>query len=448
MDDTFNPATLTRIDTSSSIVTSKNLSNAPSKATKSSTNYPRIDLEPIYTDLKDAIGHKWDVYFDAVTRFCRGDLHAREFGDATDEILYAADNVLHLHNKFICAIAFNSARDSPEPGIATWVTAATDKSAATASTKPAVTSDAGEQRLKKEVMAIHARDRRRLKQMNNDADAKAKTNEDVLQERNQYEETYLASRYHVPEVTGVAAGSLTKTNFEPEIKKRYQQALFTESAEFPDASSVLARMVPICYEEAIPSGSTVACAELVATSAEFYLKDFLTTVFERVRSNGPRDENSVTGNGHDGIFGGGIFTTKYKKQVAREFDAVKEGRLQRNRDDNLLPTESSFSKARRPIGINDLKLAERVGPSLWTRTPLLGFELAHKPTESDYDDWKADPDDDQPQTNGNAENTTAEDAMEIDGDDDDEDEFDWDAEGYGGRGALDSLLDDCLAMPA
>lgn len=446
MDDTFNPATLTRIDTSSSIVTAKNLSNAPSKATKSNTTYSRIDLEPIYTDLKDAIGHKWDVYFDAITRFCRGDLHAREFGDATDEILYAADNVLHLHNKFICAVAFNSARDSPEPGIAAWVTAATDKSAAAASTKPAVTSDAGEQRLKKEVMAIHARDRRRLKQMNNDADGKAKTDDDLLQRRNQYEEAYLASRYNVPEVTGVAAGPLTKTNFEPEIKKRYQQALFTESAEFPDATSVLARMVPICYEEAIPSGSTMACAELVATSAEFYLKDFLTTVFERVRSDGPRDENSVTGNGHDGIFGGGIFTTKYKKQVAREFDAVKEGKLQRNRDDNLLPIESAVSRARRPIGINDIKLAERVGPSLWTRTPLLGFELAHKPTEGDYDDWNADRDRDALQANGPAENTRTDDEMDVDRDDDDD--FDWEAEGYGGRGALDSLLDDCLAMPA
>lgn len=440
MDDTFNPATLTRIDTSSSITTAKNHTNSLAKASKSSTTYPRIDLEPIYTDLKDAIGHRWDVYFDAVTRFCRGDLHAREFGDATDELLYAADNVLHLHNKFICAIAFNSARDSPEPGIAAWVTAATDKSANAASTKPAVTSDAGEQRLKKEVMAIHARDRRRLKQMTND--------DDVLQKRNQYEEAYLAAKYNVPEAAGVAAGGLTKTNWEPEIKKRYQQALFTESAEFPDAANVLARMVPICYEEAIPSGSTVACAELVATSAEFYLKDFLATVFERIRSNGPRDENSVTGNGHDGIFGGGIFTTKFKKQVAYEFEAAKEGKLQRVRDDNLLPTESAASKTRRPIGINDLKLAERVGPSLWTRTPLLGFEVFHKPTESDYDDWKMDAEHDPVSRNGNAENSRNEDEMDIDGEDDDDDAFDWDAEGYGGRGALDSLLDDCLSMPA
>jgi len=73
LDDTFNPAALARSDTLNSISTIKNL---PSSSTafkpKSTSNYPRIDLEPIYTELKDAIGHKWDIYFDAVTRFVRG----------------------------------------------------------------------------------------------------------------------------------------------------------------------------------------------------------------------------------------------------------------------------------------------------------------------------------------------------------------------------------------
>ena len=434
---------MTRLDTSSSLTNNKNVSATP-KTAKTGSSYPRLDLEPIYTDLKDAIGHKWDIYFDAVTRFTRGEFHAREFGDATDEILYAADNVLHLHNKFICAIAFNASRDSPEPGIAAWVTAATDKSAAAAASKPAVTSDAGEQRLKKEVMAIHARDRRRLKNMAAEADGKAKAEDDAAQKRNQYEEAYLASKYKVPEVTNAAtASALTKTNWEPEIKKRYQQALFTESAEFPDATNVFARMVPICYEEAITQGSSMATAELVVTSAEYFLKDFLSTVMERVRANGPREENSVTSNGHDGIFGGGIFTSKYKKQVSRELDAVKEGKLQRTRDDEMLPTESAVAKARRPLGINDLKLANRVGPSLWSRVPLLGFELENKPSETEYDDWRAEREQETTQVNGHVDGARTDDEMDVD-----DDEFDWDAEGYGDRDMLDSLLDDCLAMPA
>lgn len=431
MDDTFNPASLTRLDTSGSVNGTKNISAAP-KSAKASTNFPRVDLEPIYTELKDAIGHRWDIYFDAITRFTRGELHQREFGDLTDEIIYASDNILHSHNKFICAIAFNSTRDSPEPGIAAWVTAAADKSAATGSGKATVTSDAGEQRLKKEVMAIHARDRRRLKNMGTDGDGKAKP-EDEVQRRNQYEESYAASKYKVPEAIGAGSG-LTKTNWEPEIKKRYAQPLFAESSEFPDAATIFARMVPICYEEAIPQGSNMVTAELVVNSAEYFLKDLLSTIFERVRSNGPRDENSVTGNGHDGIFGGGVFTARYKKQVAKELELVKDDKLQRTKDDDLLPVESAVAKARRPLGVNDFKLANRVGPSLWKRTPLLGFELTNRPSESEYDDWKAEQEAIPVQTNGHVE-----DHMDVD------DDSEW--EGYGADGVLDELLDECLAMP-
>ncbi|KAK5946341.1 hypothetical protein PMZ80_000483 [Knufia obscura] len=443
MEDTFDPASLTRLDSTPTIAT-KTLPSAP-KQSKTSSNYPRIDLEPIYTDLKDAIGHKWETYFDALTRFTRGDLHAREFGDSTDDILYSSDTILHLHNKFICAIAFNSTRDSPEPGIAAWVTAQTDKSATTTAPKAAVTSDAGEQRLKKEVMAIHARDRRRLKNMNNEADAKAKDQDEASQKRNAYEEAYNASKYKVPEVTNPNATGLTKTNWEPEIKKRYQQPLFAESAEFPDAASVLARMVPICYEEGLPQGSSLACSDFVVSAAEFFLKDFLGTVFERVRANGPSYE--YLGNGHDGQFGGGIFTAKYRRQVSKEMELVKTGALQRTRDDDMLPEEYLASKTRRPIGVNDFKLADRVGPTLWNRVPLMGFELANNSTESDYDDWKADQrhlDSSQVNGNGHAENgARTDDEMDVD-----EDAFDWEESDWGGRGALDSLLDDCLAMPA
>lgn len=361
-----------------------------------------------------------------------GDLHAREFGDLCDDFLYASDHVTHLHNKIICAIAFNSARDSPEPGIAAWVTAATDKSATTTTTKAAITSDAGEQRLKKEVMAIHARDRRRLKNMDNESGGK--NEDDQNARRNQYEEAYLASKIKVPEVPQTNTTGLTKTNWEPEIKKRYQQPLFSESAEFPDANNVFARMVPICYEEAIPQGSTMACAEMVVTSAEFFLKDFLSTVFDRTRANGPTYDNNV---------GGGIMTAAYKKQLDREMKFAKAGNLHRTKDDGLLPIEFQMSKSRRPLAVSDFKLANRVGPTLWNRVPLLGFDVENKPTESDYDDWKNERElQHEPQTNGHVV-PKQEDKMDLDDDD-----FDWEAEGYGGRSAFDSLLDDCLAMPA
>lgn len=436
MDETFNPTlALARSDTLTALPsTSKTPTTALKQPKANTSNYPRIDLEPIYTDLKDAIGARWDSYSDALTRFTRGTLHAREFGDLTDEIIYSSDHVLHLHNKFICAIAFNSARDSPEPGVAAWVTAAADKSTSTAASKAVVTSDAGEQRLKKEVMALHARDRRRLKGTGDD---KKSAEEDAqYTKRNQYEDAYAASKYKVPEVPAASiAGGLTKTNLEPEIKKRYQQPLFAESAEFPDVASVYARMVPICYEEAIPQGASMACAELAVIGAEFYFKDILSTVFDRVRVNGPRYDNGV---------GGGVFTSKYLKQVKKEDELIKMKKLARTREDDLLPVEAAISKERRPLSVADFKLAGRIGTPIWTRTPLLGFDIQQRVPDGEWDDWKLEQEGIRRLTNGH---TVAGDAMDVDHEDNDDD-FDWEAEGFGGRDNFDALMNDCLTVNA
>ncbi len=76
----------------------------------------------------------------------------------------AADpNTVHLHNQLIAGIYGNVGRDSPEPGVAPWVSA-NDKP--TAVSKP-VSGDAAEQRLKTEVMQLPARERRRLKEISN-----------------------------------------------------------------------------------------------------------------------------------------------------------------------------------------------------------------------------------------------------------------------------------------
>ena len=65
-----------------------------------------------------------------------------------------------LHNQLILAIFANAQRDPPDlPGVASWV-AANDKP--TTQSKP-VTGDAAEQRLKLEIMKLPARERHRLK---------------------------------------------------------------------------------------------------------------------------------------------------------------------------------------------------------------------------------------------------------------------------------------------
>lgn len=90
-----------------------------------------------------------------------GQLNQDELSRRIDPFICVDASREHLHNQFICAIYSNSLRDSPEPGVASWVSAS-DK--LTTSSKP-VTGDAAEQRLKTEVMQLPPRERHRLKQM-------------------------------------------------------------------------------------------------------------------------------------------------------------------------------------------------------------------------------------------------------------------------------------------
>jgi transcriptional coactivator HFI1/ADA1 len=358
-----------------------------------------------------------------------GEINAREFGDLCDAFIYATPQTEHAHNSLILAIICNTGRDPPEPGLAAWVSATADKSSLSSSSKAAVTSDASEQRLKAEVMALPARERRRLKAVASD-----KAEEEAAARRNPYEEYYQAGRIKAPDpnaVTG-AAGGMAKTNWDLEIRKRYLQPLSTETLEFPDTSSIHARMVPICYEESVAQGCSVQCAELVNIAAEAYLKTVLGEVFNRTRSNGPRYNHSA---------GEGIMTNSYKKKVAREEAELEAGTIQRTRDDNLLPIEAQTAFARRPIGMADLQLTAEAGPLPWNSNPLIGFSIATASAGYDYDQWLMEREPPKKLlTNGFAE--PAGDPVDVDNT---SDNYGWEGVGSHDRTRLQSVLADCLA---
>ena len=287
-------------------------------------------------------------------------------------------------------------------------------------------------------MALPPRDRRRIKTLVTDSkDAP----EEALYRRAAYEDYHNASRVKAPDAVPPSAGGLTKTNWDLEIRKRYTQPLFAESLEFPDAATIHARMVPICYEESVPAGTSIQCAELVGIAAEMHLKAMLHDVFNRVRVNGPRYDNGAAG---------GAFTAKYRKQFLREEEEVKAGKLSRGRDDDLLPLEFQEVHARRPLSMADLKLANRVGPNLFNGMPLLGLQV----NDSPFDDfWEEHYPEAQkapihpplqasvPIVNGTTTNGVVADEDEMDLD---EDDWGWEGTATGEREMLGSLLADCL----
>jgi len=340
-----------------------------------------------------------------------------------DEFLLATPAAEHAHNSLICAIVFNVGRDTPEPGPAVWVSAASDKTVGPTTAKPVITSDAGEQRLKREVMAVPPRDRRRFKAAAPDENAQ-------LQRPSASEEYYyyLGGKIKAPDAVPASAGGLTKTNWDLEIKKGYGMPLSVETQEFPDTNSIFARMVPKCYEESLAGGTNQQCAELVQISAEIFFKDFLSQAYNRTRSNGPTYENSA---------GGGMLTSAYKKELIREEAQVKAGKLQRTIEDGLLPIEAKEAYARRPLGLADIQLASRVAPTLWNGKRHIGWQVNEATLEYEQDEFRAERAMLQATTNGDV--TDGEDAMDVDDDD-----YGWEGTAHDEQEALGSLLADCL----
>lgn len=136
-----------------------------------------------------------------------------------------------------------------------------------------------------------------------------------------------------------------------EIKKRYTQPLASETGEFPDADSIQARMLPICYEEALPNGCAPSCADFMATATEHFLKEVIGELTSRTRSN------IIAG----GVGGGTVLTKKYKKQLQRETLMFESGKLQKAPMSNLLPVEAREAQQRRALSVGDMRVALELG---------------------------------------------------------------------------------------
>ncbi|KAI1303300.1 transcriptional regulator of RNA polII, SAGA, subunit-domain-containing protein [Xylaria venustula] len=323
---------------------------ATQKITKTSQIIPaRIDLEPLYTSLKAAIGiEQWNTYKDSTTQFILGRLNQVEYTERIDPILASPNgDKVHLHNQLLAAIYGNLTREMPDQGLAPWVSA-NDKPAANVGAKP-VTGDAAERRLKAEVMQLPSRDRRRIKDLAlNDFDPNDAL-ADMFMDHHRGRATRTAD---VPQ----SATGLNGMNLDLEIRKRFAQPLAVESGEFPDIASIESRMLPISYAAGLVAGHAPDVAQFMSVATETHIKEFLSVVLGRTRSNGPGDSGSAG-------FGAGvgwIQTRKYRRQLRKEEAALSRGELSRDKS-GLLPIESKSASERPPLGMADLQLALEIG---------------------------------------------------------------------------------------
>lgn len=220
-------------------------------------------------------------------------------------------------------------------------------------------------------------------------------------------------------------------DWELEIRKRYAQPLASETGEFPDAESIHARMIPICYEESVVSGAGFPCAEFMAIATETFVKEVLSSVFSRTRHNGP----SGTING--------MVTRKYRRQLEREELAFTRGEITKDVATGLLPVEAKEASTRQPLGVKDLKLALNLGGGLLGQMPLVVDQIMGSYDEDELELERRDHVGQIWDKVDETEGPNGVDDMDID-----EAEWEWEGGTAVDREQLGSLLDECLSMAA
>lgn len=118
-------------------------------------------------------------------------------------------------------------------------------------------------------------------------------------------------------------------------------------------------MLPICYEEGITAGCASGCADLMNVATENYVKELISNILMRIRSNGVQY----------------VKTAAYRQQLQREEDAWLQGDVTKS-SGGLLPVEAVASKTRHPLGLSDMRLALYLGDAYIGQSPLMTEKIA------------------------------------------------------------------------
>jgi transcriptional coactivator HFI1/ADA1 len=239
-------------------------------------------------------------------------------------------------------------------------------------------------------------------------------------------------------------------DWDLEIRKRWTQPLASESGEFPDTSTIETRMLPICYETGLVSGHASDAAYFMSVATETFIKEVLSSIFSKTRSNGP----GATGSAGTGGGSSWIQTHKYRTQLEKEEEAFLRGELQRDKS-GLLPAEAKAASERGPLGMADVRTALEIGDCGLAQMRVVVQQIMFGYREGELEGWNdyswleghgrvlgelPERDVDTRGTNG---------SNSINGVNghnyEDVDDYGWEGDGYEDKSSLDNLLDSCLA---
>jgi transcriptional coactivator HFI1/ADA1 len=240
-------------------------------------------------------------------------------------------------------------------------------------------------------------------------------------------------------------------DWDLEIRKRWTQPLASDSGEFPDTSTIETRMLPICYETGLVSGHAVDAAYFMSVATETFIKEVLSSIFSKTRSNGP----GATGSAGTGGGSAWIQSHKYRSQLEREEEAFLRGEVQRDKS-GLLPIEAKAASERGPLGMADVRTALEIGDCGLGQMPVVVQQIMFGYREGELESWD---DYSWPEGYGRVLGEIPDEDIEMGGMNgangingvnghnyDDIDDYGWEGGEYDDKSSLDNLLDSCLAI--
>jgi transcriptional coactivator HFI1/ADA1 len=246
----------------------------------------------------------------------------------------------------------------------------------------------------------------------------------------------------------------TTLDWDIEIRKRYAHPLALESGEFPDPSTIETRMLPICYETGLVSGHAQDAAYFMSVATETFVKEVLSSIFSKTRSNGP----GTTGSAGTGGGSTWIQSHKYRTQLEKEEEAFLRGEVVRDKN-GLLPTEAKAASERGPLGMADVRTALELGDCGLGQMPVVMRQILFGYREGELEAWDdfswpegydggrilgedIDGDLEMAGVNGSNGVNGINGHYDLPGEVDD---LGWEGGEHESRAALDNLLDSCLA---
>lgn len=210
-------------------------------------------------------------------------------------------------------------------------------------------------------------------------------------------------------------------------------------------------MLPICYETGLVSGHVPDAAAFMSVATETFIKEVLSSIFSKTRSNGPGASGSAgTGGGASWIQ-----THKYKAQLEREEEGALRNEILRDKS-GLLPIEAKAASERGPLGMADVRTALELGDCFLGQTQAVAQQIFLGYREGEVEAWD---EYSWPQDYVKADREVKQVDIEMGGmhgvngtngvnghAHEDGDDWGWEGAETEDISALDSLLDSCLAV--